>query len=172
MIDLETIATTPNATILTIGAQGFDPFSDCFSDVTFYKRILVDSQPTRHVDDDTLAWWGRQSAEAQHEAFGDGPDRVDIKEALEELSKIAFRHTRIWANGVMFDIGILEDAMKEYGVNVPWKFWQIMDARTVFKLVPSLGSAGSTNSHNALEDCVNQIDMLQRAFKKLGIPSL
>jgi len=61
---------------------------------------------------------------------------------------------------------ILEDAMKQYGVTVPWKYWQVMDARTIYKIAKSskLG-----NNHNALADCVNQIDLLQTALKKLGI---
>ena len=63
---------------------------------------------------------------------------------------------------------MLEDAMKEFGVNVPWKYWQVMDARTIYKIT-NMGNAGSSNSHNALEDCVNQIDMLQRAIAKIGI---
>lgn len=171
MIDLETLGTGPNATILTIGAQGFDPFSDKYTDVTFYKRITTESQPNRTVDEGTLEWWSQQSVEAQEEAMGDGPDRVALKDALEELSKIAFRHNRIWANGVCFDITMLENAMAEFEVACPWKFWQVCDARTVYKL-GNAGTAGSRNSHNALEDCCVQIDMLQDVIKKFGITKL
>lgn len=171
MIDIETLATSADATILTIGAQGFDPFSEKYTDVTYYKRLVIDSQPTRAVDDGTVEWWGKQGAEAMDEALGDGDDRVDIKEALEELSKIAFRHNRLWANGITFDFVILEHAMAEAGVSIPWKYWQLHDARTIYKVAKS-GSAGTSNSHNALEDCCNQIDMLQKAFVKLGVTSL
>lgn len=170
MLDIETLDVTPTATILTIGAQGFDPFSDRLTDATFYKRITLESQEGRTVNDDTVAWWGNQSAAAQEEAFGED-NRVDIADALAELSKLAWRHKRIWANGITFDITILENAMAQYGVNVPWKFWQVHDARTVYKIA-NAGSAGSSNSHNALEDCVNQIDMLQKVFKQLGITEL
>ena len=34
MVDLETGDIMPTSTILTIGAQGFDPFSTKFTDVT------------------------------------------------------------------------------------------------------------------------------------------
>ena len=170
MIDLETLDVTPTSTILTIGAQSFDPFSDKFGDVTFYKRLTLDSQSDRTINDDTLSWWGRQGEEALEEALGEGDDRVDITEALTELSKIAWQHKRLWANGIMFDFGILENAMLQYGVNIPWKYWQISDARTVYKLAPSVGKLG--NNHNALADCVNQIDLLQKTFKHLGITKL
>ena len=173
MIDLETLATTPESVILTIGAQGFDPFSDRFTDVTFYKRLTIDSQDGRAINDvgydSTVAWWGRQSEDAQEEALGDGDDRIDIVTALKELSKVAWKHDRIWANGTTFDMVILEDAFRQYEIPCPWKFWEIMDARTIYKLTgaPKLG-----NNHNALADCVNQIDLLQKAIIQLGISHL
>jgi len=171
MVDLETLCVLPTATILTIAAQGFDPLTDAFTDVTFYRRITLDSQEGRSINDSTVEWWGKQSPEAQEEAFGE-EDRVDLKTALEDFSKMAFHAKRIWANGTTFDIGILEDAMRRLEIPVPWKYWQVMDARTIYKLLPDMGSAGQSNSHHALEDCVNQIDMLQRALKTLGVTKL
>ena len=166
MIDIETLDVLPTSTILTIGAQGFDPFSEKFTDVTYYKRLTLDSQEERTINDSTVEWWGKQGEEAMEEALGDGPDRIEIKPALDELGKLAWKHDRIWANGTTFDMVILENAMKQYGVNMPWQYWQVMDARTVYKLA---GSPKLGNNHNALADCVNQIDLLQKALKKLGI---
>ena len=170
MIDIETLATTPHSTILTIGAQGFDPFSDRFTDVTYYKRLLIESQDGRDVDytpdTGTVAWWGKQTEEAQEEAMGDGDDRVDVKMALEELSKIVWKHERVWANGITFDMVILEDAFREHGIPCPWQFWQVMDARTIYKLT---GAKPLCNNHNALADCLNQIDTLQKSIELLGI---
>jgi len=166
MIDIETLATGANSTILTIGAQGFDPFSEKYTGETFYQRLTIDSQADRAVDDDTVAWWGRQGEAAMEEALGDGDDRVEIKTALEELSKIAFKHNRFWANGITFDYVILEHAMQQSGVNIPWKFWQLMDTRTLYK-IKKVGKLG--NTHNALEDCCNQIDLLQKTLKALNI---
>lgn len=167
MIDIETLAVSPNSTILTIGAQGFDPFSDRYTNVTFYERLTLESQEDRDVDDGTVAWWAKQGDEAQEEALGDGPDRIDIKTALEKLAKVTWKHGDLWANGTTFDFVILENAMKQYDVNIPWKYWQLHDARTVYKIVPGLPKLG--NNHNALMDCCNQIDLLQQAFKQLGI---
>ena len=44
MIDLETLATDPNATILTIGGVKFDPNSDKEPHSEFYFRLDVDEQ--------------------------------------------------------------------------------------------------------------------------------
>jgi hypothetical protein len=167
MIDIETLAVSPNATILTIGAQGFDPFSDKFTEDTYYEKITLESQPNREVDDSTVKWWSEQNAPAQEEAFGE-EGRIDIKPALEKLAKMIWKAKHIWANGVTFDMVIIENAMKENGVPLPWKYWQVMDARTIYKLA-GVGSMSGTNDHNALADCVNQIDALQKALKKLNI---
>jgi len=169
MIDIETLDVTPTSTILTIGAQGFDPFSDRFTDVTYYRRLTIDSQSERSVNDDTVEWWGKQAEDAQEEALGDGEDRVDIETGLKELSKVAWKHSRIWANGTTFDMVILEDAMRQYGISCPWKYWQVMDARTIYKLT---GAKPLGNNHNALADCVNQIDVLQKSIEQLGITKL
>jgi hypothetical protein len=169
MIDIETLDVLPTSTILTIGAQGFDPFSTKFTDVTYYRRLTIDSQCDRTVNDSTVEWWGKQAADAQEEALGDGDDRVDIVTGLQELSKVAWKHSHIWANGTTFDMVILEDAMRQYGVNCPWKYWQVMDARTIYKLT---GAKPLGNNHNALADCVNQIDTLQKCIAQIGITKI
>lgn len=168
MVDIETLAVSPDATILTIGAQGFDPFSDRFTDETFYARITLESQEDRAVDDSTVEWWSNQNEEAREEAFGE-ENRIPLKEALEQLTPILWKAERIWANGVTFDMVILEHAYKTNGLNMPWKYFQVMDARTIYKIANRRASL--SNSHNALEDCVNQIDMLQKSLKELGIRS-
>ena len=44
MIDLETLSTNPNATILTIGGVKFDPYKNVEPAQGMYYRIDVDSQ--------------------------------------------------------------------------------------------------------------------------------
>jgi len=61
MIDLETMSTSPRATILTLGAVKFDPFTDEFFD-EMYIRIDIEEQEKvgREIDPNTLEWWGKQ----------------------------------------------------------------------------------------------------------------
>ena len=42
MIDLETLATTPDAVVLTCGGVKFDPWSGSEPDRPFYLRLNVD----------------------------------------------------------------------------------------------------------------------------------
>ena len=44
MIDLETLSTNPNATILTVGGVKFDPYSNVEPSQGMYFRVDVDAQ--------------------------------------------------------------------------------------------------------------------------------
>ena len=73
MIDLETLATSPNAAVLTIGAVRFDPFNNDIGNPTcekLYIRVDLDScdELGLEVNDDTIAWWAQQSKEAQEKS--------------------------------------------------------------------------------------------------------
>jgi hypothetical protein len=106
MIDIEGLATTPDATILTIAAQSFNPFDTGYYDNRFfYARVTLESQEDRAINDETIAWWATQ-AEAQEEAFNEN-DRISLEDALDGLYKIAWQHDFIWANGPTYDINIL-----------------------------------------------------------------
>jgi hypothetical protein len=170
MIDIETLATGPNATIMTIAAQVFDPLSTGWPDRHFYARVTPESQPTRDIDDVTVEWWAHQVPEAQREVFEE-IGRRDLNECLEELGKLIWQSDKIWANGICFDMNILEHAFKECGMALPWKFWNVRDARTVYALWPDMPEVKSA-SHHALDDCKRQITMLQSCIKHLGVQRL
>jgi hypothetical protein len=65
---------------------------------------------------------------------------------------------------------MLENAYEMLGIKVPWKFWNVRDARTVYSLTPTIENR--TNGHIALDDCRNQILMLQDSFQLLGVTQL
>ena len=170
MIDLETLATTPNALILTIAGIKFDIDDDYLSLTDpyqldhFYCRVSVESQPNRDIDDNTLAWWANQPAIAKEEAFS-SEDRFHIADALTALNHWAKGSERYWANGSEFDYPIIETANKECNLQSPWNYWQVSDARTIYKLFPSV-ELPKPNVHHALYDCLNQIQKLNVCLKK------
>ncbi len=61
MVDLETLATSPDAVILTLGAVTFDPASDRTFDKLYY-RVDLDSCTNlgMRIDDATVDWWSKQ----------------------------------------------------------------------------------------------------------------
>jgi hypothetical protein len=165
MIDIEGLGTGPDAAILTIAAQSFDPFGTGHYDRHYYARITLESQENRRIQDDTLAWWATQP-EAQSEAFAED-NRIPLDQALDELYKLAWQHDYIWAQGPTYDINILEHAYKSYNKTQPWQFYRIRDSRTVLSLWP--GRPVPPTSHHALEDTRKQINILQQTLKYLKI---
>jgi hypothetical protein len=168
MIDIEGLGTGPDAAILTIAAQSFNPFGTGHYDRHYYARITLESQENRRIQDDTLAWWATQP-EAQAEAFAED-NRIPLDQALDELYRLAWQHDYIWAQGPTYDINILEHAYKSYNKTQPWQFYRIRDSRTVLSLwserpVPP-------TSHHALEDTRKQIDILQQTLKHLEVKEL
>jgi len=171
MIDIETCGTGPEACILTIAAQCFDPLNrhDFDTYQNYYARVDPGSQPNRRVQDDTLAWWATQPAAAQEEAFGED-NRISLQQSLTELGRLIWQSKRFWANGPTFDANILEHAYKEANMALPWKFFVVRDARTVYSLVPGLNKYPA--SHHALEDCRRQILLLWDSLESLKVREL
>ncbi len=166
MLDLETLATTPDAAVLTIGACKFDPKK---SDVesTFYERISLESQESydRVINEDTLAWWSKQDKQIQEDAFGEGTDRIDLKDAMKKLYTFGLGTTNVWSHGAIFDVVIIENICQSFQQAVTWKFWEVRDTRTLFDLANV--SVRIEGKHNALTDAVAQAKAVQQAYAKL-----
>jgi hypothetical protein len=170
MIDLETLATSPDAAILTIGAVKFDPFGKDLKEpemTSFYVRVDQDScdELGLAVNDDTIAWWAQQGKEAQEEAFN--PEgRIHIRDAFEQLYKFCWGAKRVWANGSCFDIIICEHVFRKLNKATPWQFWQIRDVRTAFDLGINPQRPPVT-AHHALQDAWNQAVGIQNVYGTL-----
>lgn len=171
MIDIETCGTGVDACILTIAAQCFDPLQRTteYSDRFYYARVDPDSQPDRNISQGTIDWWATQPKEAQEEAFSP-ENRIPLKQALEELHRLTWHCKRTWANGPTFDMNILEHAYKSYNIVLPWQYYNVRDARTVYSLCPGLNKYPA--SHHALEDTRRQIDLLWDTLEYLKIKEI
>mgnify|MGYP003317827335 CR=1 FL=1 len=100
MIDLETLSTNPNATILTVGGVKFDPYTNVEPAQGMYFRVDVDSQTEmgRDVMQDTLDWWGRQDPEIMEEALGD-KDRISLDAMVKTINKWCVGVDVFWCQG-------------------------------------------------------------------------
>lgn len=172
MIDLETLDTSPTATILTIGAVRFDPFNNDVSNPACKKLYLkVDIESCEHVGGTTsesvLEWWAFQSTEAQDEAFS-SRGRVSIEEAINRLYKFAWGAKRVWSHGAAFDIPICEFYFQKVGRAIPWKYYEVRCTRTLFDIGVD-PARPPVLKHHALEDAWNQVIGVQNVFRTLGI---
>jgi len=170
MIDLETLATSPNAAVLTIGAVKFDPFNNDIDNSTcekLYIRVDLDScdELGLEVNDDTIAWWAQQSKEAQEEAFS--PEgRIRIREAFNQLYKFCWGAKRVWSHGASFDTVICENIFRKLNKACPWKFWEVRCTRTLFDIGID-PQRPPVLKHHALEDAWNQTVGVQNVFQRL-----
>jgi hypothetical protein len=170
MIDLETLATSTDAQILSIGAVRFDPFGKDVGEPdmdSFYVRVDIDSCNDKGLvsSDSTIEWWSQQSKEAQEEAFN--PEgRIHVRDAFNQLYKFCWGAKRVWANGSVFDIVICENVFNRLQKAIPWQYWQIRDVRTAFDLGID-PKRPPVLKHHALEDAWNQAVGIQNVFNTL-----
>jgi hypothetical protein len=168
MVDLETMAVTPRAVVLTLGAVHFNPYGNGYGD-KLYLRFDLDDQDklNREIDPNTLDWWAKQDPKVMEEAFSPD-DRVPLKDAMDQFHKFAWGCDAFWAHGSLFDIAILEDLYRQIEKPVPWQYWQIRDTRTIFDLGwnPDMPQA---SKHDALQDAIRQSVGVQNIYAKLKI---
>jgi hypothetical protein len=170
-IDIETLGTSPDTVVLTIGGIKFDPMEDDGLHSEFYYRLNADEQIDmgRTVDEKTLEWWETQSEEVKAEAL-DTNDRIPVEETLKALNKWLVGVDKIWCQGPVFDIGILENLYKQIGLHHNWPFYIIRDSRTLFGLMDKDPRKEiDFAAHNALADAIVQSLCIQKVYKKLGI---
>lgn len=169
MVDLETLGTTADAVILSIGAVKFGLDSGEIDDDGFYASVSVDSnlESKRRVQEDTLIWWMGQGTEAQG-VFHEEKQTLEI--ALIGLSDwIGTDDYSIWANGADFDTPMLAHAYTQLGIEIPWKFWNSRCFRT-YKNLPGAKNVKvpfSGVKHNALSDALHQAQTAQAIQAKL-----
>ena len=170
-IDLETIDTRPQATVLSLGAVKFNPFDQSEPYDELYFKVSIDQQDSlgRTVSNETIQWWAKQDTKIMEEAF-DQTDAISIEQALIKINKFVVGVDILWGQGYGFDYTILEDIYRSAGVPIPWNFWQIRDSRTLFSVCQSDPRKKIQNNlHNALADAYYQSKAIQIAYQELGI---
>ena len=177
MIDLETLATTSDAVILSIGAVRFDLDAglvfDDESESVFYRTISIDSQNTRKISGDTMAWWIMQSEEARS-VFVD-PHQVSIYHALSDLvdwiDPQPGSMPNVWSNGADFDLPMLTHALNQEHLELPWKPYSGRCYRTYKNLPGARGVKVLRQGlhHNALDDAIFQAKHLCAIHRALFV---
>jgi hypothetical protein len=168
MVDLETMAVSPRAVVLSLGAVHFNPYGNGYGD-KLYFRINIDDQDAlgREVDPNTIKWWSKQDPAIMEEAFS--PDnRVSLTDSIDQFHKFAWGCDAFWSHGSVFDLVILEDIYRQLDRTPPWQYWQLRDTRTLFDLGydPDMPQGGK---HDALQDAIRQAVGVQNIYTKMKI---
>jgi hypothetical protein len=170
MLDIETMGFTHECVVLTLGAVKFNPYDLQEPHSPLYFKIDVNEQieQGRTVDDSTMTWWSKQPQSAQDEAFEE-EGRISMDEATVQLNKYLSGVDKIWAQGPLFDICIMEHFYKMIGKPVPWQYWQIRDSRTIADMGDYSAKTGNKDAHNALADAYSQALGVQQIYKQRGV---
>lgn len=165
MIDIETLGTTPDAAVLTIGAIRFNADTKDAPVKEIYLKLDVADQQGRITDENTVKWWSEQEQTVQDSTFKG--NRISVRLALEELTNFITEDDRVWAHGPQFDMVILESLYKSVDKKAPWKYNKVRDTRTLYEVLGDMRPAVRPNEHNALEDCKYQAKGVQECFAHL-----
>jgi hypothetical protein len=167
MLDLETLGTSANSVILSIGAVRFDAHGSAIGE-TFYRRISIDSCLAHGmtVSGRTLLWWIGQSDDARMSIAGD--DGEDIEVVLKDLGEFIQEDDRVWGCGAAFDNALLTQAYESVGLQVPWKYYNNRCYRTLKALYFAVERPAFEGiKHHALDDALNQAKHLQVILSNL-----
>ena len=168
MIDLETLNTATDGVILSLGAVRFDLDSDSMDDEGFYASISIESnlEAGRTINEATLLWWFQQSPAAQT-VFTE--QKQSLETAMVSFLDWFGSGEFVWSNGADFDIPMVAHALRSFGHETPWKFWNARCVRT-YKNLPGMRNLKVPNitKHNALSDAIAQARLVQAIQKKLS----
>lgn len=160
MIDLETLGTKNNCPVISIGACVFDINEKAIKS-SFYCTLDLESQidsGIRVPDSDTIKWWMNQ-ANAAKKVFKEKPIKTfeGLYEFKKWVEKNAGKSAKVWGNGSGFDISIMESLFSDFGVECPWKFYNVMDLRTFRRFIGKNKKVEKIGvNHNALDDAKSQ----------------
>ena len=173
-IDLETLGTSYDSYILSIGVAQFDIATGEIIR-TFYERTLCSNQ--FNIDYKTVMWWLQQSDKARTALTTGEHEELHIIDALEDLKRFLTSNAVllpiepiVWGNGATFDVSILEYAYNVMGVSIPWKFWNIRDMRTLVDVATTVWDFDKNHikregtHHNALDDAIYQAQVMAGAY--------
>jgi len=162
MIDIETLGNGKHACIAQIGACSFDKTK------TF--KVNVDARDASRmgcdIDADTVYWWLQQSEAARQSICAPG---VPICDALNQLNDFLSDADEVWSHAT-FDFVIVTNTMKDLNIKPKFSYRTARDIRTLVALA-KIDPFKNRNGvhHDALDDCLYQVDYCSEAMAKLEV---
>lgn len=181
MLDIETMDNVPTAKVVQIALVPFDTDISgefVYSTEPFVEKIEWKDQFYATESEETMTWWERQNPEIFDDVFNKG-FRDHMSVALESLkaycAETLMRGYKVYCHS-SFDQPIMNFHSRNVGVDLPWNpFSQVVDLRTLERTARKMEVGYSrpprdeSKSHDALYDCIYQIQYLAEIRKTLGV---
>jgi hypothetical protein len=158
MVDFETLDTQANGVILSVGAVLFDKGGIIRSGYSEFDRKKQVAEG-RTVSKATMAWWLRTNKKELNRLSREG--KSDIHEWVKSM-KVKLKKEKpfcIWSRGSM-DAEMIKNLFGERFI----PFYKYRDVRTLDEFGYKMDVE---NNHNALDDCINQINYVWKVFNSM-----
>jgi hypothetical protein len=169
MLDLETFGTQAGCVIRSVGMVMFDTQSNWMGE-EYYANLTEEDQIAfgAHKDPGTIAWWSRQSSQAQQQLLINQKPFVSVATEITNFIK-GNRGKFVWGQGANFDVVLLEQSLRMSGHKTPWLFYNTRDTRTAYQMAgfdtKSIVRQGTY--HNALDDAKHQARCVQHSYRRM-----
>ena len=154
MLDIETLGINNCPKLIQIGCCNFD------LNKKIDLRLNTDLQNLSTVDQSTLNFWsGKQRPSG----------KLSLKEAIGSLRDFLMNADEVWSHD--FDWSIIKRICETYGFEIPYHYKRFRCIRTLTALsgIDLKDYNWDKKTHNALDDCIFQVEYCKDAFKKLAI---
>lgn len=181
MLDIETLGTTERSIMLSVAIKSFELPGWAITATRVFEyqaNLSVASSLLYHrtSDYDTETWWNAPARkDARMQMLTDQTNAYPLEclnELYRALTDLNERYdVYYFGRGVgSFDLPILSSNMHDVvgdSYVQPWKFWQVMDVRTLFRFSKWAGMEAEPieTPHSAMADVEKQIAEVQQAWK-------
>lgn len=172
MIDIETLALSPRAMILSVGIVAVNRNSSgtyAVNGFAYWVANIAKNDPGKYeIDPQTVLWWLRQSDVARADFNRLATIHIrDVLICLNEFIQLTPNHedALIWAKPPKFDLAILEHAYQTEGIDCPWSYKQLRCLRTAIDMFDpddTLAPPDHGTHHNALDNAKYQAEYLAK----------
>jgi hypothetical protein len=183
MVDLETLGTETDSTIIQIAAIAFDMETKEEKE-TFNEIADISKNPEVRITADTLKWWLRTDKELFTKMLhsGNNSSYFILSQFYNWLDKLVKKYGQknvyLWGNGILFDNKMIQMQMKNNYMEYPIFYRNDRDVRTLVDIyckqqdIPEEDLKGSFNDinltkHDALDDVRYQIKLVHFCYNRL-----
>lgn len=165
--DLETLGNNFNSPIIQIGAVKFTDKGEILD--TFIRNINIEKLKRYDftMDYSTIKWWFSQPKEAIDSVIN-VEDGIDLRMALRDYTEwIGALGDYVYWSHATFDPPILKNAFDKVGLPYTIPFRAQRDIRTLTHFVGKIDVERKGVHHNALDDCLFQVEYISKGLSKI-----